>query len=811
MVRKVLYMISVVMLTCVAFISCKEETFSAWNEGDTVLSAYKERVASRGVAEYYFSEGTKYRIWVTDKDTQNPAFEGQAGGVEGTETIRQDGLHYINLGNYNNMLVGEYDFYGFTDSTGTVPQASIDGTYNISLNTETNDYVDYRRGELKFADRGTSSVLRMPFKHIMSQVKVMVMCQEGVDSKLTLRSVQFIGQKIDDLPKGVTFNANYNIYNEQFTDSTLATRYILSNGEEVEVPVVGTTSNANKDAKDLGTYLFFPEEQTDDVYYIRVKFEDTNNFYGIKDADGISTIDIPIYDNRVDGEKALHFEQNTSYTLYITFLSNTARIVTLVPKVFEWLDGEGDDLGNKYEEQDLGQPVTFNGVMWSDRNLGATSAHPTRSMDDWYKSVGYFYQYGRNIPYFPYPVVNGNVNFDASLKECLVTGGNTQGTNYIYPIVNFDSWNLETSEQIGKIAPTGNEQNLVWNLGSYDEETQNYWGYMFKEDYNTSFLYNYDWSWEYNINTPCPPGWRLPTTDDYKGIIPGSVYSGNITFRWFVGEEDNGSWSSNNDLNKHPNRGNSSTEPNFELAYSFDNLKDYKGVSGVSEGQIVYKGAFPCLYREEFNDPTSGAKSKYILSMMEGDWNRVRETAGELRDENNNYVYNWGVIYGIKNQGTSLAYRVKWEVKLMSEDESPELVNDVNNNGKQHLHYEDPFRGILVISRYQTSADDDFEPDENGLYETAVKQYDWKHPIEVMYMPVGGFADNWSGGKLGNIGTELWYAISNRTDTMNKTQKHIMWFKFAGTNTSSQSMIISNKSKMNAAVQVRCVRDLNSK
>lgn len=793
-------MVSAVMLMCVAFISCKEETFSAWNEGDTVLSAYKEKVASRAVAEYYFSEGTKYRIWVTNTGTQNPAFEGQEGGVEGTETIRQDDLHYINLGDYNNKLVGDYDFYGFTDSTETAPLASADGTYNISLNTGTNDYVDYRRGELKFADRGTSSVLRMPFKHIMSQVRVMVMCQEDINSTLTLKTVQFIGQKNGDLSKGVTFSANYNIFNNEFTNHKLAPRTILSNGE-VEVPVVGTKSDANKEAKDLGTYLLFPEEQTDEVYYIRVKFVDTNNFYGIKDADGISTIDIPIYDNRVEGEKALHFEQNTSYTLYITFLSNTARIVTLVPKVFEWLDGEEDNLGNKYEEQDLGQPVTFNGVMWSDRNVGATSAHPTRSMDDWYKSVGYFYQYGRNIPYFPNNLKSdGTVDYKTDLAEALAmddyfvnNGVKDKSGGLIYPVINYESWGTTAYAEREKIEPeSNNNYYVIRKLGDMGGNNR-YWGFIY-DNYNLSHINNQGWDKGYN--TPCPPGWRLPTTDDFKGIIPGSAYSGNITFRRYTEVGSNGSWYSHN----------AAEEPVFEIRFSKDTLStSYVGVEGgpaEDVGKQVYKGFFPCVYREENNDPSPGARSQYILSMKGDDWNRVKQTSGDIRP-NKDFIYNWGVIYGIKNVGTSSAYRVKWEVKLQSV-KSPQEVDGVQVYGE-------PFRGVLVISRYQTSKDDYFTADENGSYEAALDKYDWENPVEQLSLPIGGYVDSWSKGHLGNIGMEAWYAISNRDGINENYLKNIFWFKYCGTNASSQTAIISDKSLMVGAVQVRCVRDLGNK
>lgn len=78
----------------------------------------------------------------------------------------------------------------------------------------------------------------------------------------------------------------------------------------------------------------------------------------------------------------------------------------------------------------------------------------------------------------------------------------------------------------------------------------------------------------------------------------------------------------------------------------------------------------------------------------------------------------------------------------------------------------------------------------------------------MLYLPVGGIAGNWSEGKIANVGTETWYATCEKD--RDDPRKTIMWFKFAGTRTSSQSIILSDKSPLGDAVQIRCVRDLNA-
>lgn len=790
----------VAILSIPTFTACREDIPFASEEAEsTLLSAYKEQMQTRATGgEEYFAIGTKYRIWMNQAGMDSPLNQEIENGVEGKEAVRgQDNTQYIDLGTYNEHLSGNIDFYGFTEATETLVQKSkVQSAYLIELQKSSGDYIDYRRGQLLALEHvETSGVLQMPFKHIMTQVRLETMKEETVDSELTLESVEFVGSKESDTSySGVVTKGTYNVYNNTFADPTYGTRTI-SLAPSFTIP------NTINGPKEIRTILLFPEAETLPLYYLRVQFNDSKNFYG-KGTE--VTIDVPIYDNRVSEATPLHFAQNTSYTLCITFMSDQARIVTLVPTVYEWMDGETeskDEDGDGYQEQDLGQPETFNGVMWSDRNLGATSAHPTRSIDDWYKSVGYFYQYGRNIPYFPNSLnSDGTIKLNTPLEDALVTNGKAQGDRNLYPVVNFASWGMTALSQTDKIKPVDGGVKCVWKQGSYNINNQYYWGFTYASGYETKYLEGYDHGWENNTNTPCPSGWRLPTVADFRGIVPGSGYAGNISFRKFSGVDENGSWKAD------PN----DEEPNFNILFSKANIGDYKGVTsiGIAVNKQIYQGFFPCIFREELDDPESGYTSKYVLSMMDEDgyhdWNRVNEISGELRAKNNDYTYNWGVIYGIKKQGSASAYRMKWEVKLLSKN------NPVWQEEKNRWCYDTPFRGVLVISRYQASAEDDFVADADGSYESSVKQFDWEHPIEVMYLPIGGFADNWSAGKLGNIGTELWYAISDRP-TPYSTYKNIFWFKFAGSNADSQTMLISDKSRMSAAVQIRCVRDLSNK
>lgn len=781
----------------------------------TVLSAYKEKVVSRALTPGedgdYFDDGTKYRIWITQQGTTRPDAETEESGIEAAEEIRGN-LHYINLGRY---VEGEKNFYGFTRGTEAVPEGKkVNEDYQIELQSD-DDYIDYMRGELKSPykneDYAQGNILQMPFIHIMSQVRFVVSKANDVETSIQLVKIEMIGKQEGDSYSGITKSGKYQVYNNMFTfDAELAPRTIEKVMEVKESD--GTVSDTEDNDYEVGTRLIFPtfaseEASSQDVpqTYLKVTFKDEKDFYNCKESDGEnSSIIIPIDENGESGHP-LKFKQNYSYTLHIHFTSDRRRVATLVPKVYEWIEGETekeDDEIGYFQEQDMGQPVTFNGVLWSDRNLGATSGNPTRSVEDWYASVGYLYQYGRNIPYYPYNYTNGNIDYSTPASIALGRNGRK-----VYPVVDVASWgdnpvlNLVDDK-------SANYKNLIWNLETAQESGSNrnlgYYKGRTPNRYRLSYLKGYDNEWEKNTKTPCPPGWRLPTTQDFMGILPSSGFAGNITFRLISSiNAGTGSWDCGND-------------GEYDYETTPDNIKKLEELTDFREGhkgELVYDGFYPYLFREEKENILDGRVSRgvYILSMGEGDKVTVQDVNQSLKKD---YRFHWGVIYGIKNQGTDKAYRIKWNIQLVTNEEPTVAWSDEYKEYIQtYMNDRYPFRGLLVISRYETSPSDDFEADEDGKYEKAVKQYDWEHPVEVMYLPIGGYCDaETSQGAVNNIGTEVWYATSE-ANTENRSEddqrKKIVWIKYAGSSTAnSQAIAFSDLSRLGAAVYVRCVRDL---
>lgn len=797
-------------MLCLVMGACKEDWEVGGPDGDSLrLYAQKEKAISRVGSENAFDEGTRFRIWADPFPEE---------GVLGRESLLGTGIHYIALEDKkcNAELSKEIDFYGFTnnDDSEDILTPSFKHVYNIELSEERREYTDYMRAELSYSERvDNSNILTLKFRHIMSKVIFKVVEQSDTDipkgGQLKVTSIT-LGKENEK--EGIPSKGIYDVVKGVFTVSEYNKRLLES---DLFVPVA--TSMKEVDAATVGSLLIFPsqaENQADNptvpLYYVRVTFEDPQERYG-----GIKDVCIPIYDSWKQGKEPLDFQSNYQYTLVINFLSDgDKRVITLVPEVYDWLEGEGTE-DVPYEEQDFGQPVTFNGVMWSDRNLGATSAHPTRSYDDWLKSVGYFYQYGRNFPYFPMPessphltkekYILANLGDPDLLRQSLVTGGEENGKNPLYPVIDPASWNLTGDEPnyYYKVASSTSDNECIWNLGdlgcghtfcfSYDENYS-------LEKLETQSLGRTPRTWEDQSETPCPPGWRLPTEEDFRGILPGSAYSGNITFRKYNRINNVGSFLAEIGSDEKTKK---KIEPNFESIFNKENIgkiEVIKGTGTPDEGKTAYNGEFPYIFREEKEE--FGGKPErcvYILSMGDGDWVRVRDKSGDLKKDNINYVYNWGVIYGIKRQGTDKAYRIKWEIELVSEDSNPKKEEDV-------INYTEPFRGVLVISRYEADRNTDFKPDAEGRYRECLRKFDWKNPSEVLYLPVGGIANNWSYGKIANVGTETWYATNEMTP---EGKKAIMWFKFAGTETSSQSIIFSKLSLLGDAVQIRCVRDLD--
>lgn len=812
------------------------------------VNAQQVQVSTRSAAaKGYFKENSHYRIWAwaNESGQDDRTLRFNACGIEtvkgSTHSITfpefEDNKADLTFKNEQDVI----DFYGLIDPSQQKEQdvedpeyqkyvkeyLQADETYSVSLQSDTLPDLRYA-ARLGCTKENSPYIIPLEFKHILTKLSFEIIQEVGDDpsegkyGELFLEDISVLNQAQE---------GTFGIKEGKFGALSAENRTPFParmNGSPLSSIPIGVTP------KKAGSVLVFPmltKPEPGNLLQVTVTLGSkdksllepfTSDDSEIRETDEGSKflldITCPVYANpdytegTTGDRQPLYLQPNFEYVLQFMIISNDVRIITIVPRVYEWLDGEP---GGR-EDQDLGQPPTFNGVTWSDRNLGATSANPLANLEEWMKSVGYFYQFDRNIPYFPntYDPITKRVDLKTPLDIALSEIPDNTKKRSLYPVVNYEAWGVPYPE-VEYLQPQGSCNPRVIEIGELPSGSNPYW----------SLAYNMNNAGKENLWTtpatqPCPKGWRIPTQEDFLGIIPGGPYAGNITFRIFKGKDSSGGWQSGDTRAKEP-----------DLPYHFRS-GDGLGITTVvtdpnlqngltpmltpEDKPVTYFGGYPCLYREEKDDPQPGAKSCYVLSLSGEDWNRVVDGSGKLKPEQPDFVFNWGVIYGIKNVGTPQAYRVKWEIRLVGEGtEVP-----ISENAKTKYCLKNPttqydnlkatsyngIYGVLVISRYPSTAQEHFNPDENGSYEWVAKKTEWwSQPAEVLYLPICGAAGNWCKGGLFNIGSEAWYATS--VTGASSIQKHIVWLKMVGWDAANQGVNYNLLSPKKDLVSIRCVRD----
>lgn len=337
------------------------------------------------------------------------------------------------------------------------------------------------------------------------------------------------------------------------------------------------TAGDGKNGTDTREIYIFPNTATDGKTYIE---GERNNPLAVEvmlrktdDNVYVKTMTIPLYEVAGDGSTttdAFRFKANHEYRLTITVLRDNVRVITISPMVYDWIPGfvEGEK-----DIDYLGSPVTFGNLMWMDRNLGADSGDPT-TPGKWYDAIGYYYQHGRNIPFImdkerwlaSSEIGDDNIkNLDiyksgmsTRLWVMKIDGVNVPTSGWFYADTDNDPKMFYTYDYngdkvygahtfVGSIPASfipvrfPGEEPKKWSAGTLIPAPENYSSaYRFSivswdrptGAVNTWYAPAADVTtfWSDKNDQPCPPGWRLPTKEDFKTFMPPLDYG--TTLGW---------------------------------------------------------------------------------------------------------------------------------------------------------------------------------------------------------------------------------------------------------------------------------------
>ena len=480
------------------------------------------------------------------------------------------------------------------------------------------------------------------------------------------------------------------------------------------------------------------------------------------------------YYDTTSANATLHFKQNTSYLLIIEFKKNDVRIISVIPQIEEWLPGENPDAadGEHWQEQALGHPQMFDNIVWSDRNLGADHYDPLG--EDFEATIGYFYQSGRNIPYYPFDskqyydentgAFTGHPDPTQKKGSRLSNVESYIETRYrFYPMVDEAILNMKHQMSGWGTQSGANGTDRTWIM-SYDAKpqmfipeekpTDDYFDYMrsisqtesgLSKNSTSTSKFDTEWS-RGQQRQPVSGLWMIPSSRDFMAIFPTTPHAGNITFRaggW------NGSpmgWGSEeNDMDAQykvlrvtvPYYKKEMDEPTRRSpAYrrAWNTLKDNEDDGTTCCEAYTNSGPDGNAGFEPDGDPEDGYASIYVISREDGHVYGLPEDVGDKAY----HIKEWGTIYAIKRAYTPLAYRMRWRVLC------------AGTFGKRKSP------GLYVeICRYRC------KPDAR-MDEETYKTYDWDHPAARLYFPICGLGD-WTGNYI-NFGTECQYATSDPID-----------------------------------------------
>lgn len=449
-----------------------------------------------------FKEGTSYQLYAIEGTDfsknylKNPA---GPGAVEGKE-LSNNTIGNIPANKFNNKTL---NFYGVTNS-GKTPVTIIESepgkpTCHIEYK-DNNPLEDVMWAKKENQTNKNSGTITLPFGHTLSKLNLYVLKGADYKDKSILKAIRLM-----DYAEGNLSMATGQ-YESQAGDQRNHWVSVLSGANQT----VTTTAELVTSAADQAVApMIFPTRKkgTNDINKHALQVEVTVEVNG-KETTQATQITSLLAEDPKAPEVPFNFESNHEYDMVIT-VTEKSLVVTIVPRVYDWIPVE-----EIKPDPDVNGSMTIGGITWMDRNLGASSGNPLASDQDWENSRGYYYQFGRNIPFY---IKTKKQKVDDKEIEYAPSHGN---------------WHLDESAPYPFIpehmndAPSTDAENVATN----PTESSKRFNFIHDSNWDAELKDANYTRWKNTNNQPCPKGWRIPTKDEFKLIIPGSDEAGDITF-----------------------------------------------------------------------------------------------------------------------------------------------------------------------------------------------------------------------------------------------------------------------------------------
>lgn len=496
-------------------------------EGIFRFSATESIYTRATSSETMFTEGTKFQLYAINNNRWDNNLLSKSGGKNAVTGIEND-AHVIAYDGNNKFNNKELNFYGVTGSNenelplntdGEIPVISVRYPHSGSLP----DILWTQKLKQTYNQSGT---IQLSFIHTLSKLNLQVQKHTDVTNNLAITKIEFCDYAAGDLDISTgTFKSSeetrtdhfYTVFTGNQTLSTTTAPLKDTDGKHVEPAIFPTRSN---EINDMATHSLG----------IRITMSNGNSYtYWTKEI-ALDNNNQPIKENGKEQYKPFQFKPNYEYDVQLTVTEN-AMVVTILPRVYDWIPKDEDQTGT-----DIGNPVTFGGVTWMDRNLGAASANPTASEMDWEKSRGFYYQFGRSIPYY----LKGSMQDPDYENSTQMYTPKSDGANksnakpfpYVYGHYKNSQIKFPTTNSnytANKLAKKPSDTNLIYNFVFQTTDGGNYYR-DWDQEHKASAQ-----GWSTPALQPCPKGWRLPTKDEFLTIYPVTAMAGDITFKHHTG------------------------------------------------------------------------------------------------------------------------------------------------------------------------------------------------------------------------------------------------------------------------------------